>query len=297
MKRQEILFWLGVVVLLSLMYKFIEKSVLIASINQHLPPLEAGLLAGILLGDKGGLRGEFYQQLQRTGIVHLVVVSGTNVMLLGALLVENGAWLIGRKQAIVISASLLFWYAVMVGLEPPVLRAILLLGFYYGAQLAGRRIEVWRALVATVVLMAVIQIKMLWGVSFWLSLLAFGGVVTRPKVSRQPIINDLATTVWVSLWVTPVLAIVFGQISLVGPIVNALVLGLVEMITVGGVLGLIFWPVLWLIYPLLHYVVRLVEVMGSWPGAVITVRFNWWLLGGWYLILFFLLLKGQQRRV
>ena len=288
------------------MYKFIVRSVLIGCINEHLPALEAGLLNGILWGDKTGFGKEFYQLLQKTGIVHIVVVSGSNVMLVAGTVIELLAYVVTRQRAIVIGCLLMWWYAVMVGLEPPVLRAGLLLTLFYGAQLVGRRFEVWRALGLVVLLMVAIDWTMLKGASFWLSMAAFVGVITNNQIPRNKQITNskfqfikqveesFGQTIWISLWVTPILAMVFGKISIVGPALNVMVLGLVETISLIGIVGMVGWPVLWLAYPLLHYVVGLVEVVGKWPWAVAEVGFNWWMLAGWYLILIYLISKTDK---
>ncbi len=296
-KRTEFLFWVGVVCLFSLIYKFVMKDSLIGVINQTLPSTEAGMLSGMLWGDKTGFDKNFYQQLQATGIVHLVVVSGTNVLLMTTLVVETLAYLVSRKRAIVIGVGLMWWYCLTVGLEAPVLRAGLLLSLVYGSQFLGRKFEVWRSLVVVILMMAAANWRMLLTISFWLSFLAFVGVISFETLTLPfPLkrVRVFWQTVWISLWITPLLAITFGKISLVGPVINLLVLWLVEGITVIGVAGMIIRPLLWVAYPLLHYVVVLVDIVGSWRWAVMEVTVNWWMVAGWYLILLYFLVKRQN---
>ncbi len=280
-KKNELLFWMGVICLFGLMYKFVMKDSLIGVISQTLPSTEAGMLSGMLWGETTGFDTHFYQQLQATGIVHLVVVSGTNVLLVTTLVVEALAYLVSRKRAIIIGVGLMWWYCLTVGLDAPVLRAGLLLSLVYGSQFLGRKFDVWRGLGVVILLMVMADWRMLLTISFWLSFLAFIGLVTAPKRKYG---EDFWRTLWISLWITPLLAITFGTVSLVGPVINLLVLWLVEGITVIGMVGMVVRPLLWLAYPLLHYVVILVDIVGSWRWAVMEVTVNWWMVAGWYVI-------------
>ena len=321
-KKIEIFFWLGALCFFLLLHKFILRDSLIGVINETLPSREAGLLAGMVWGDKTGFGIDFYTLLQNTGIVHLVVVSGTNVMLIATLFIENLAYILSRRRAIIVGMGLIWWYALMVGMDPPVIRAGLLLTVFYGAQFLGRKFDVWRALGLVVGVMMLADWRMLWSLSFWLSVGAFVGVLTMKKNHspfglllptsgylwtltreiwwRMPLlvkggVRGGFDAIWISLWITPLLAITFGKISIVSPIINALVVGLVEIITLLGLAGTIIHPILWLAYPLLHYVVWLVELVGEWRWASVSVSFNWWILAGWYLILLFFMIKKQQK--
>jgi len=62
---------------------------LVSNIFGALPFKEASLLSGILFGDKAGFSKDFYSSLINLGIVHIVVVSGTNVMIIARFLIEG----------------------------------------------------------------------------------------------------------------------------------------------------------------------------------------------------------------
>jgi ComEC/Rec2-related protein len=293
------------------MYKFINKDSLIGVINQSLPPREAGLLAGMLLGDRSGFEKDFWKDLKVSGVVHLVVVSGTNVVLLSSLLIENLAQFLGRKKTIVGVLTLVWGYAGMVGWEPPVIRAVLLVSILYWAQLLGRKFDVWRSLILVVAMMVIADRTMIGGVSFWLSFLAFIGVISQLRINNYELriknkyilnmVGNFITTVWVSLWITPVMAMVFGKISLISPFTNLLVMFLAETVFVVGGVGVaagLIWPflgevVLILILPLLKYFVVITEWMGNMKWASFEVKFNWLMLAGWYLILGWFLLRRK----
>jgi competence protein ComEC len=319
---KEIGIWIGGVLVFCFIYRFVEKDSLMYIINRALPPREAGVMGGMLLGDRMGFDKDFYQYLKNSGLVHLVIVSGSNVMLLVGGLIESLAGIFGRKKIIIVGLILGWGYASMVGWEVPVVRAMLMLSILYWAQLLGRRYDVIRGLILAVLLMLIGDWQILTSVSFWLSIMAFLGVLTVKEVALfknnfshrrvckggfqiQKIIFEtvkiILPTIWVSLWITPILALVFGKISIISPVTNLLVIGVVEVITLVGAIGTVaglFVPVvgkiiLWLVYPLLKYFSVVAEMGGSGWWSTVSISFNWWMLIGWYLVLFYFLMKRK----
>jgi len=287
--------WLVVILIVFLMYKFVKGDSLIYVINRSLPPQEAGVLAGIIMGDKSGFSKIFYQYLKDSGLVHLVVVSGSNVMLLVGGVIELMAGFLGRKKMIAGGLVLGWGYAGMVGWEVPVVRAMLLVTLLYLAQLYGRKYDLSRALLVAILIMVIGETGVLMSVSFWLSITAFMGVI----MAR----NKWYTNILVSLWITPILAMVFGKISLISPISNFLVTGLVEAVTLIGVVGTMAGMInlavgkviLWLTYPILKYLVIVAEMTGSGKWSTIWLGFNWLILAGWYLVLGYWFWKKSEK--
>jgi len=275
------------------MYKFVNKDSLMWVIYQSLPGKEAGLLDGMLLGDKTGFDKDFWNQLKNSGLVHLVVVSGTNMMLVFKGVIENLAKVLGRKKAIGVGFLVGLFYMEIVGWQIPVVRALILVSVMYWAQILGKKYDVVRGLILSIFVILLAWPKSFGEISFWLSFMAFIGVISSPWR------GNLGTTFWVSLWVSPVLAMGFGKMNLIGPVSNLLVLFTVEVITVVGFVGSligIFIPffgkiVLWSIWPLLKYFGVVAEVIGSWKWVNLTINFNWVILFGWYLILISIFLK------
>lgn len=271
--------------------KYADRESLLLTIHRSLPPREAGLLGGILIGDKGGFETEFYEDLKNSGLVHLVVVSGSNVMLLVGGWIEFMARFLGRKKSIAAGLVLGWGYANLVRWEVPVVRAMLMMSIMYWAQLWGRKFNIWRGLFLAAGIMMTGEIMILTSVSFWLSMLAFMAIVTARKLRMK----WWWETIWVSWWITPIIGLVWGRISLISPITNVLVMGMVEMITVLGAAGTILGGgvFLWIVYPALRYLAIVVEWGGRIP--ILNINFNWYLAAGWYLVLFyFLIKKGRQ---
>jgi competence protein ComEC len=270
-----------------LMYKFVKRDSVIGVAYLSLPGTEAGLLNGMLWGDKSGFSKDFYNQLKNSGLVHLVVVSGSNMILVFKGMVENLAKWIGRKKAIGLGFLIALGYLEIVGWEIPIVRALILVSVMYWAQILGRKYNLVRGLILSVLIIVLAWPGSLGEVSFWLSFLAFVGVVTSPWK------GILASSFWVSLWISPIMGLFFGKINLISPISNLLVMLTVETITIigflGSILGLIL-PilgkiVLLTIWPLLKYFVVVAEVIGNLGWVNLNVSFNILILLGWYVIL------------
>ena len=275
-----------------MIYRFIDKDGLIGVIFKNLPPREAALMAGMVFGDQNNFDRNMVLNFRDSGVIHIMVVSGTNIILVFRGLVERLAGLIGRKKAIVFGFGMILIYMSWVGFEIPAVRAFLLMSLFYWAQLLGRKFNLWRAVVLIILIMVLADYRVLLSASFYLSFVAFGAVVLNLQKERKWW-SDLWNSFWVSLWLLPILVMLFGKISLVAPVTNFLILFLVEIITIlgilGGVVGLVI-PilgkiVLWISFPLLKYILLIVEGLGNLSWASVEIKFNWWWMVGWYLIL------------
>ena len=71
--------------------------------RRTLPEPQASLLSGIVLGSKEGLPSDFYDSLQKTGTLHVVVASGMNVSILAGTLVSFLLLFISRRLAVILS--------------------------------------------------------------------------------------------------------------------------------------------------------------------------------------------------
>ena len=294
-KYKTIYVWLMLVVIGFMMYKFVMKDSLIYVVSQSLPGKEAALLNGMLWGEKDFSR-DFYNQLKNSGLLHIVVVSGANMILVFKGIVEGLAKWIGRKWAIGLAWLVSLFYLNIVGWEIPITRALILVLVMYWAQILGRKYNVWRGLIFSGLIIILAWPKSVLEISFWLSFGAFFGVVSSPWK------DIFRSSFWVSLWISPIMALGLGRINLVGPISNVLVLFIVEVITivgfVGSIVGLVIpifgKMILWLIMPLLKYFVILIEIIGNLKWVNLNINFNWMILLGWYLILIWIYIKYEK---
>ncbi len=276
--------------------------------HRWLPTPEDSLLSGIVLGQKSQLSGRFHQALQRSGTIHIVVASGYNLTVISQRPVDFLANFIGRRPALGAGFLLVWGYAFLAGWQPPVIRAAIIISFIYLAQFIGRKFSIWPAFFAAAAVMLFINPRLIWSVSFQLSLAALAGILLlAPKftaLQRLPLVGkELSETLAAQILVLPIIAYHFSQISLVAPLANMLVLPLVPFLMEWGLLGLILgiiWqplglPFLWLSYPLLHFFTAVINWWGQWRFSQVQFHFGIGLMAVYYLLLA-TYLKWQNRR-
>jgi competence protein ComEC len=111
-------------------------------IGQVLPEPHAGLLSGILFGTKASLDLVLYDALVKTGTLHIVALSGTNITILTRLTNLVFLRLVGRRVASLLTVLIIIGFIAFVGPSPSVIRAAImgcvsLLGVALGKQIWG----------------------------------------------------------------------------------------------------------------------------------------------------------------
>lgn len=271
---------------------------------------QASLLNGILLGARKELPLAFWETLQKTGTLHVVVASGYNLTVVAGVLMSLLTLVIKRQKAIVFALAGMGVYALMVGLEPPVVRAFLMAGLALTAQALGRQSLAVITLFTSAMVMLLISPGLLFDLGFQLSFLATAGILfLEPLLQKKSFFKDhvfgreLGTTLAAQLGVTPVLLKNFGTISFLSPLINALVLPAVPLIMALGALSLILsllWELLgqvmsWFTGVFLSYFVLVVKTFALLPWAAWEIESlsSWW-LAGYYFILGFLVWRFQN---
>lgn len=268
-------------------------------IDKLLPSPQSQLISGILLGEKKELPHEFRLALRDTSTLHIVVVSGQNLsMVAGFFLALSG--LIKRRVAIVLSFLAIIFYTLLTGAEVPVLRAAVMVGLAFLAQIFGRQGDSLRILIITGGLMLLLNPKWLFDLSFQLSFMATAGlVVVAPLLLKLlkhiPIFGqDLAVTLGAQLMVIPIIAANFNQLSLVGVMTNILVGWTVPLMMILGTIMLVLSFVseflasliALCVFALSTYFVYIVQFFGSLPFAWEYIGEKIWLVWiGYYFLI------------
>lgn len=246
-----------------------------------LPQKEAGLVAGIVLGEKMRLGEEFYDQLIKTGTVHIVVASGYNVMVVGEMVMEMGVGLMGRTTMVWGAVGVMLAYALMAGGEPPVMRAVIMGMVLLVGKAWGRKSKSLWSLWLAVWLMMMVKPEIVEEVSFQLSVAAsLGLMVVEPMMRRWLearewgkgvewlMKTELLPTLAAQITTAPIIWYYFGRVSWIAPVVNVLVLPLVPLVMAWGglmvVLAAVWLPLgrglVWWVYGLAHLMVKAIEI-------------------------------------
>jgi competence protein ComEC len=203
------------------------------------------VLEGVVLGDDNGLSPELKQAFRRSGLYHLLAVSGANVVLLasGVLVL---AWAVGlpRGWAHVSALAAIGAYVLAVGPQPSVIRAAVSGAATSIAWLMARERDPWHVLLLAAVVLLAWNPYALADAGFQLSFVA----VTAIFLAAGPLLRELegyplhakiaaavAISAACSVATAPILWLQFGAVPLLGILANALV-----EIAVAPLLGLAF---------------------------------------------------------
>ena len=191
------------------------------------------LVVGIVLGDDTGLSDGVRQAFRRSGLYHLLAVSGENVVLLAAGVLGLGVLLgIPRAWAHVGALAAIGAYVLAVGPQPSVIRAAVSGCAVSVAWLLGRERDGWHALLLASVVLLGWSPYALFDPGFQLSFAAVGAifVLGRPLtrvLEGYPLPGRLRAPVAIAVAcgvvTAPILWVQFGAVPLLGVLANALV--------------------------------------------------------------------------
>ena len=245
-----------------------------------------GVLIALAIGDQRAIASDQWTVFNRTGITHLMSISGLHVTMvaaLGALLVD-GLWRRSRRlllwrpaaQAAVVAAWLAaLAYALLAGFEVPAQRTFYMLTVVAAALLSGKNIGVSRTVLLSLLAVLLIDPWAVLAIGFWLS---FGAVALLLMVGSSRLIASRGVRASLARWGAaqwavsvgslPLLLLFFQQFSLTSPLANALAIPVVSFVItpLALVFAVVPWPPLlafdhWLLAQLM----RLLEALAQWP--------------------------------
>ncbi len=288
-----------------------------SSLAGALPEPQGSLAQGILLGLRGNIPDSLYEAFSRTGTAHLLAISGLHISIIIAMFLSLGILLFGRQRSIYIWLTLvLMWlYALLAGMHPPIIRAAIMGSLFLIAEYLGRQRSAIIALAFAAAVMVGVQPYLLWSVSFQLSFLAMAGLVllypyfqawgrkgvaslfrARERImdTANIITDGFAATLAAIVAVGPLIAYNFGVVSLVALPATFFSLPALPFIIVTaslvafvGLLASIVAQILgWLAWLFLSYLVFVVQGFDALPYSSFEVTsVSAWHIWGYYAIL------------
>ncbi|HET7586962.1 MAG TPA: DNA internalization-related competence protein ComEC/Rec2 [Gammaproteobacteria bacterium] len=222
--------------------------------------LYRGVLKGVTIGDGHDITDAQWDLFRRTGITHLVVISGSHIVLVAGFigLLISFFWrlsarlcerLAARRAAVIGGLAAAIVYSIIAGFGVPIQRALIMFAVAAVAIWQGREVQPFSIL--AVALIGVLLIDPLAPMSpgFWLS---FGAVAVLIYVfAGRPRHGLVRNTLWaqaaVSIGLLPFLTLFFGQASIVGPFANLIAIpvfsiAVVPLALAGVLLGAIWLP-------------------------------------------------------
>ncbi len=235
--------------------------------------LEAGGLKGdelatvgaLTLGYKEELGKELKRHFQASGAAHVLAVSGLHTgiiygILLGFLtlggrykpLYENR---LGRRALSITVIGVMWFYALLTGMTPSVVRAVLMVTIFEIGRMAYRQAFSLNTIAAAAVLILIVKPTDLWSVSFQLSFAATTAIVLITKEFEKYthtrewdhkwagriyswIVGTFIITIAAQLGTLPITMYYFGQISNYFLLTNMIVLPVASFLVPSGLISI-----------------------------------------------------------
>src|SRR3989344_3627765 len=249
----------------------------------------AGVVAALVTGDQRAIDRADWDVFRATGVAHLMSISGLHITLFAwlAALVVGALWRRSTRLCLAVPAPsaalaagvvLAAAYALFSGWGVPAEGPVIMLAAIAVLQLSGRRWpwpQVWLWACAAVV---VADPWALAQAGFWLSFVAVGILFATNSIagsayptSARHHFYALIREQWVvTLALTPLTLLLFGQVSVVGFAANLVAIPWVTLVVTPLALGGVLWAPLWSLAALsLQPLAALLQWLALWPWAVV----------------------------
>ena len=258
------------------------KNKLNGNIFRLIPAPESGLASGLILGGDDLLSKEAQDNFSRTGMTHIVAVSGYNVTIVAEYLMILGIFIgLWRRQAFWFAVIGIILFVALTGFPSSAVRAGVMGILLIWAMKNGRLANSENAIIfAAAVMLLINPLLLRWDIGFQLSFLATLGIVyiypifeviatgelklknekinkndfetsdpKKPLFGARPIpaiVEILFLTLSAQVFVLPVILYNFNKLSLISPLANLLVLPIIPLtmllIFAAMILSFLFYP-------------------------------------------------------
>jgi competence protein ComEC len=259
------------------------------ALARGLPPPRAALLRGMVLGQDEELADATREDFKRSGLAHVLAVSGQNVMLLATLVLAVGAVTgLGLRARLGLALALVAFYVPLTGAGPSIQRAGVMGAAGLVAALAGRPTHRWYALCLAAVVTLALNPRAAgepgWQLSFAavvaLLALAPGLRHALARAMPGPVADVAAITISATLGTAPLMAFHFEQVSLAALPANLLAAAAIAVVmwlgmlaaALGQIAPALAAPLNAANEPLLAFVEWVAATLAAAPFAVVEVH-------------------------
>ena len=292
------------------------KSYLEKFIHSRLPPAEAALLSGLIIGERGQIPSELNQAFSKLGVIHILSVSGSHVGFVMLICIGMIGFLrVPHRLRVALTISALFFYAHVANLEPPVVRASLMGGLFLIGTLFERKTDVYNTLALAALFILIVQPLEIFQSSFQLSFSAVASIVyfypklrdstsvkrlyerARDRALLRYSIDMMLVSAAATLGTLPLTVSYFNMLPNYSMPANLVVIPLSFLAMANGLLAALLdllWPALAELYLAaawlsLRVMIDLVEWASALPYSQLEIyTFSIWLALGYFLALWLL---------
>ncbi|KKR17560.1 MAG: ComEC [candidate division CPR2 bacterium GW2011_GWC1_41_48] len=269
-------------------------------IDQIYPEPYSSLASGVLLGGRSNFSKETLNKFSVVGIIHIVAVSGYNVVIIATILghILKRA---PRRFKFMAFAFGIWGFVLLTGASSSAVRAGAMASVLLLARFVGRDYyPLGSVLFASSVMIFSNPLILVYDLGFQLSFLAVVGIIyfyplLSSFVKNKGLISEtLLVTLSAQVLTMPLIAYKFGMISLVAPLANILILPVIPylMATVAiSVVGSFLLPSFGILvgfvgWVMMEYIFRTVDYLSKISWSSVQSSFTFWHM----IIIYFIIL-------
>jgi competence protein ComEC len=272
-------------------------------VNTIIPAPQAGLANGLLFGGSDRLSERVQDAFARTGMTHIVAVSGYNVSVIIVAMTSVGIFVgLRRRSAIVLAIISIILFVALIEFPASGVRAAIMGIMVLVAATYGRITHAYSAIIfAAAVMLWHNPLLLRYDVGFQLSFLATLGIVAVYPILDRLLIRGkrsfglvelIILTVSAQVFVAPVIIYHFHTFSVISIVANVLVLPIIPLtMLLVGVLVIshsIVFPIAlvsgWGAYFLLSYELLIIDLLAELPWSNISLSDP----SVWYIVLYYI---------
>lgn len=307
-------------------YPAIWRHKILLQIEKVFPVDTSPFAKALLLGESTDFTYQQDRAFQVSGLRHVIAVSGLHVSILFAIIYM----VFGRQRVLnaIFGIPLLFVFAAIAGFTPSIVRACIMQTLMLMAMLVDKEYDPPTALAFAVLVILGVNPRAITSVSFQLSVgcmigifafseplrkyfLSFGNLQKKGKGKGMQaklirwFFGSVSITLSAMVVTTPLCAIYFGMVSLIGILANLLTLWIISFVFYGVMVACLFsliWvplgqTVAWLISWPVRYVLLISDVLSSFPLAAVytdSIYIIFWLIFAYLLLTVFFLIQKKH---
>jgi competence protein ComEC len=267
------------------LYIFKFKKILVKKSKLIFDKQTSDLVLGVLLGVKSSIDAEIKDNFRKSGLIHIVVLSGFNLTIIAYFiyfLLQN----FGRKTKYLFSIIFVILFVIMVGAGATVVRAGIMVVLYILGKFFRRNSSPLNALVlAGAVMIYHNPMILLYDPSFQLSFVATLGLVSFYQVIEKflyflpekfAIKEIIVSNISVQIVIIPLLIYLMGEFSVISLIPNILVLPLIPVFMLSAFVAIVlnFLPFIFVTTVFSNLIIFISNYFGSLKFSTIKVEIN-----------------------
>lgn len=223
------------------------------ALGYGLRPREASIVRAMVLGDRSRMPGELEEGFRRSGITHILAISGQHVAILVAMV-----YFVLRYLAVPLAVrapatlALVWLYILVAGAPPSAVRAGVVATLVLGAMLFGRQLSPLHFMTTMLAAVLAFNPQLVYSTGFQLSVAAVFGIlllrkplkaflersVFRPLDEPPELLSNLMSiSLAAQIATAPIIAATFDEVSVIGTLTNLVAVPLSGPILTLGLLA------------------------------------------------------------